>query len=73
MGGIYLLKKYGLGLMFFILAAVFTFFIVRDMPTLFQDSTTLWQYFTAVLRIVLVLAFFNFGVTQFFVKPQTTK
>lgn len=65
-----MLKKYGLGLMFFILVAIFTYFIVRDMPTLFQDSTTLWQYFTAVLRIVLVLVFFNFGVTQVFRKPQ---
>lgn len=66
-----MLKKYGLGLMFFILAAIFTYFIVRDMPTLFQDATTLWQYFTAALRIVLVLVFFNFGVTQVFRKPQS--
>lgn len=68
------LKDFLGGIFFLLVACYFTYKLVRDMSTLFVESTTMWQYFLSLFRVALIIFVFNLGLTlikRFFVKEKT--
>lgn len=69
-------KDFFAGLFFIALAGYFTYVLVENMPNLFIDSTTMWQYFVAFFRVALIIFLFNLGLSlmkRFFVGGTTKK
>ncbi|ATP38899.1 sulfate permease [Solibacillus sp. R5-41] len=66
-------KDFFAGLFFLFIAGYFTYELVQDMPQLFIESTTMWQYFIAFFRVALIIFVFNLGLTlikRFFVSRK---
>lgn len=64
------MKDFFAGLFFLLIAGYFAYALVQDMPKLFIESTTMWQYFIAFFRVALIIFVFNLGLTlikKFFV------
>lgn len=57
-------KDFFAGLFFLGLAGYFTYALVDNMPNLFIESTTVWQYFVAFFRVALIIFLFNLGLTM---------
>lgn len=67
-------KDFFAGLFFIGLTGYFTYVLVDSMPTLFIDSTTIWQYAVAFFRVALIIFLFNLGLSlikRFFVGGTT--
>lgn len=56
-------KDFFAGLFFIGLAGYFIYALVANMPNLFIESTTAWQYFVAFFRVVLIIFLFNLGLS----------
>lgn len=67
------MKDFFAGLFFLLIAGYFTYALVQDMPKLFIEGTTMWQYFIAFFRVALIIFVFNLGLTlikKFFVSRK---
>ncbi|AMO84216.1 hypothetical protein B857_01052 [Solibacillus isronensis B3W22] len=67
-------KDFFAGLFFIGLAGYFIYALVDNMPNLFIESTTAWQYFVAFFRVALIIFLFNLGLSlmkRFFVGGTT--
>ncbi|WP_342574889.1 sulfate permease [Solibacillus sp. FSL K6-1781] len=67
-------KDFFAGLFFIGLAGYFIYALVDNMPNLFIESTTTWQYFVAFFRVALIIFLFNLGLSlmkRFFVGGTT--
>lgn len=68
-------KDFFAGLFFIGLAGYFIYALVANMPNLFIESTTAWQYFVAFFRVALIIFLFNLGLALIkrFFKGNTVK
>lgn len=68
-------KDFFAGLFFIGLAGYFTYALVDNMPNLFIESTTVWQYCVAFFRVALIIFLFNLGLALIkrFFKGNTVK
>ncbi|MGE7020818.1 hypothetical protein [Solibacillus cecembensis] len=67
------MKDFFAGLFFLFIAAYFAYELVQNMPQLFIEGTTMWQYFIAFFRVALIIFVFNLGLTlikRFFVSRK---
>lgn len=64
------------GLFFIVLAGYFAYLLITSMPTLFIESTTIWQYCVALFRVALIIFVFNLGlnlIKNFFTTKQSAR
>lgn len=57
------IKDFFGGLFFIGIAGYFVFLLIESMPSLFIDSTTIWQYCKALFRVAMIIFLFNLGLT----------